>query len=93
LGLTGFAVAIIAGLAAGNTPMRILWVAIVSMLVCQLVGLGMGWVLARVGREHVERYRQANPVPVIDRAGDVENAGKTGSADGAGGTAEPVTGA
>lgn len=93
LGLTGFAVAIIAGLAAGNSPARVLFAAIVSMLVCQIVGLGLGWVLGRVAREHVEAYRRANPIPVIDNADNVENAGKTVSTDGAGGSAGPASGA
>jgi uncharacterized protein YwlG (UPF0340 family) len=63
LGLTGFTVAIISGMAAGNDSSTVITAAIVSMLVCHLLGLGIGLAADRVLRAHVEEYRASNPVP------------------------------
>lgn len=43
LGLTGFAVAILAGLAVDNTIESILFKAIVSMIVCSVLGMILGF--------------------------------------------------
>jgi len=51
--LAGFAVAMIAGIAAGNTAMRTLLTAVVSMIVCHVVGVLAAAVLDRVVREHL----------------------------------------
>jgi hypothetical protein len=62
LALSGFAVAIIAGLAAGNTPTRVLGAALACMLICHLVGLGVGAVGERVVNDYLDAHRAANPV-------------------------------
>ncbi len=63
--MSAFVVALIAGLAAGNSPFQVLVRALVAMFVCQVIGTLAGEVVARIVREHEERYREANPVPLI----------------------------
>lgn len=59
-GLAAFAVAVIAGLAAGNSPVRTLAVAIASMVVCRFVGLVLGAAGEAAVREHLAAARAAN---------------------------------
>jgi putative Mn2+ efflux pump MntP len=63
LGLSAFAIAIVAGLAAGNDASRVLSQAIVCMVVCQMVGWGVGLAGERVVSEYLESYRAARPLP------------------------------
>lgn len=56
-GLCGFGVAILAGLAAGNSGWRVLAVAVVAMLVCRLVGGIAATILDRVALEHLNALR------------------------------------
>ena len=60
--LAAFAVAIIAGLAAGNTPASVLGTAVVGMLVCHALGLVAGTVGERVVMEHIEQMRSRSAV-------------------------------
>lgn len=62
LGLAGFAVAIVAGMAAGNPGGRVLTVALISMVALHLVGLVVGLVAERVVEEYVRQYKAVNPV-------------------------------
>jgi hypothetical protein len=55
--LAAFAVAIVAGLAAGNTSARVLTTAVVAMIVCQLIGQGVGAIGEWVVNEHVSSER------------------------------------
>ena len=61
-GLAGFAVAIVAGLSAGNSSPRILTVALVSMMACHLVGLGAGMVGENTIESYMDRYRGSRPL-------------------------------
>ena len=61
--LTAFAVALVSGLAAGNTSTRILTTALVSLAGCHVLGLALAAVAERVVKDHVESYRAARPVP------------------------------
>lgn len=61
-GLSGFAVAVIAGLAADNAGDVILLRALISMVACQIVGLIVGMIIERVVVESVESYKQSKPV-------------------------------
>jgi hypothetical protein len=69
LALSAFAIAILAGLAAGNPAPRILSQAIVCMLACQVIGWGVGLAGERVVAEHLESIRA--PRPVTDAAANV----------------------
>lgn len=61
--LSAFAVAIVAGMAAGVPASTVIVRAIVAMVICQILGWGIGFIMARVIREQVEAYREANPIP------------------------------
>lgn len=78
--LTGFAVAIIAGLAAGNTASRVLFVAIIALLVCHIVAVLAGAVLERTVREHLE---QSFPPSKPSKSASPAIAGSVGSSLGA----------
>lgn len=75
LALTGFAVAILAGLAAGNPTLTILVHALIAMAACYAAGMIIGAVAYRAITEHVEHYKTNNPIPrVIDLAESDETA-------------------
>jgi hypothetical protein len=60
--LCGFAVAVLAGLGAGNSSAQVLSTALISMMVCQAAGLGVGAVGERIVHEHMQRYRAGHPL-------------------------------
>ena len=66
--LCGFAVAVVAGLAAGNSAQRVLTTALVSMILCQLMGLLVGIVGERTAIEYVQAYKREHPLPGAPRA-------------------------
>ena len=65
--LAGFAVAVIAGLAAGNASSRVLVCALTGMLVCHMLGLGVGAIGERIVSDHLGTYRAGRPVPDTNR--------------------------
>lgn len=62
LGLAGFAIALLSGLAAGSEAHLVLTRAIVSMFVCFLVGYVIGVVGERAVDEAAEKFRTDHPV-------------------------------
>jgi len=71
LALIGFMVAAVTGAIAGNPATTTITRALTAMGICYLVGLGIGRLGQAAVREHVERYKQANPIPEVDAdAGD-----------------------
>ena len=62
LALSAFAVAIVAGLAAGNPARTILVNAVFSMIACQIVGFFAGSLAERAVAEHIEQYKAAHPI-------------------------------
>lgn len=58
-GLCGFGVAIVAGLAAGNSGWRVLLVAVIALVACRIVGAAAAAILDRVALEHVNALRSA----------------------------------
>jgi hypothetical protein len=56
MGLSAFAIATIAGLAADNPAENVLTRAIVSMFVCHVIGIALGMIGERAVREGVEKY-------------------------------------
>ena len=65
LALTAFAIAVVAGLMAGNPAGHVLRVAIFSMIVCQVVGFFVGMISEHAVSEYIVKVRQANPVPDV----------------------------
>ncbi len=63
IALTGFVVAAVAGLAAGNAAETTLLRCIVSMFVCYFAGLPLGMVCEHVIEEHMKNYIAKKPVP------------------------------
>lgn len=82
LALTAFVVAVTAGLFAGNPATTILINALVSTVVCQMLGLAIGAIFERVANDAVESYQQRNPVPDIEEAADLGSAGSAQASHG-----------
>ena len=61
--LAAFAVAVVAGLAGGNTTASILVRALIAMAVCYPVGLIIGLMCQRVVEEHAKTHPIARTVP------------------------------
>ncbi len=57
--MAAFAVAILAGLAGGNSPASILLKALIAMIVCYPVGLMIGLAVQRVISDHLEAQQKA----------------------------------
>lgn len=63
LGLTGFATAVVAGLAAGNPAGQVLIRALVSMLLCSLIGAILGGVAQHAVADHIKESVEARLKP------------------------------
>ncbi len=57
--LAAFAVAVVAGMAGGNSATSILVRALIAMIGCYPVGLIIGLICARVMADHVQAHRDA----------------------------------
>jgi putative Mn2+ efflux pump MntP len=66
--LCGFTVAVVSGLAAGNSAQRVLTTALISMIVCQIAGLLVGIVGERTVNDYVQTYKRDHPIPGAPRA-------------------------
>ena len=62
-GLSGFAIALIAGLAADNPADTVLSRAIVAMLVLHILGWIVGSIGERTVVESLNQYKKLNPIP------------------------------
>jgi len=65
-GLTGFAVAVLAGLAADNDTSVILTRALVAMMACYIVGVFLGSVAARAVNDAASLHATRFPAPDIE---------------------------
>ena len=61
--LSGFVVALIAGMAAGNPADTVILRALIAMFACALVGRAVGAAGFAAIRAHVEAYCETNPIP------------------------------
>ena len=66
--LCGFTVAVVSGLAAGNSAQRVLTTALVSMILCQIAGLIVGIVGERTVIDYIHTYKRDHPIPGAPRA-------------------------
>jgi hypothetical protein len=66
--LCGFTVAVVSGLAAGNSAQRVLGTALVSMILCQITGLLVGIVGERTVIDYLQNYKRDHPIPGAPRA-------------------------
>lgn len=65
LALTAFAIAVVAGLMAGNPASHVLKVAIFSMIVCHVLGVFVGMISEHAVSEYIVQARRANPMPDV----------------------------
>lgn len=63
LGLIGFIIAILAGLAADNPETTTIVRALIAMFICYVVGMIIGAIATRALNEHIAQYKQSNPMP------------------------------
>lgn len=64
-GLSAFSVAVVAGLAADNPAHITLGRALVSMIVCHVLGQFIGAGAENVVRRRIDAYKRAHPVPDV----------------------------
>jgi hypothetical protein len=72
----------VAGYAAGNETLDIIFRATVAMIICWFFGRGIGAIAQRAIDEHIDQYKQANPIPTDDRV-QSDQGEQTESNDGA----------
>jgi len=75
-GLTGFAVAILGGLAADNPTSVILTRALIAMAACYVVGAFIGLLASRAVRDATASHIAANPAPGVEEVRQVAQAGR-----------------
>ena len=61
--LVAFAAAAVMGVYVGNDIFTVLWRAAVIMLICYLIGRGVGAVAQWTVDDHISRYRKRHPIP------------------------------
>jgi hypothetical protein len=74
-GLSGFAVAVVAGMAAGNSGSRVLSVALCSLIICHIVGLCAGLIGERIVEEYMKQYRAARPITPGNSPQSIDSSG------------------
>ncbi len=79
MGLAAFAIAILAGLHAGNPTTTILGIAVLCMVACHIVGLFIGSIGERVVREHVKSNHMAAEGAVAGTAAPARGAPTPGA--------------
>lgn len=91
-GLCAFALAIVAGLSAGNPADTILLRAIVALVAGQIVGLVCGAVAERTVGDAMDRYRASRPIPGLRaRSGEPSRTSPTTPATPGAGAPAPST--
>jgi hypothetical protein len=48
---------------AGNGALLIVWRALVTMLVCYIIGLVVGYIANKVIEDNINEYKEAHPIP------------------------------
>ncbi len=61
--LVAFAAAAVLGVYVGNDVFTVLWRAAVIMLICYLIGRGVGAVAQWTVDDHIARYQKQHPIP------------------------------
>jgi hypothetical protein len=68
------------GLSAFNAASRIVTIALISMMVCYVVGTLLGMIAERIVAEHARGYADARTIPVVTKE-EVEQASVAESVD------------
>jgi hypothetical protein len=66
--LASFAIALVAGILAQNTPATILSNALICMVLCRILGWFLGAAAVRVSEAELRAYHAANPIPDVSAA-------------------------
>lgn len=74
LGLAGFVIAVLAGMAAGNESSTVLLRALAALVGCNAIGLVIGAAGERAILQHVADYQKSNPISESDGAGAADSA-------------------
>ncbi|MCC6681719.1 MAG: hypothetical protein IT445_12530 [Phycisphaeraceae bacterium] len=61
--LVAFAAAAVIGVYVGNDVFTVLWRAAVIMLICYLIGRGVGAVAQWTVDDHITHYQKQHPIP------------------------------
>lgn len=64
--LSGFALAAVSGLIAGNPAGEVVLRSIIAMIACKFVGSGAAACITHVLEEHVKTYKEARPIPKVE---------------------------
>lgn len=70
--LCGFAAAAVCGLLAENPANVVIFRALISMMLCYLVGSAGGYCIMHAVQEHLDDYVQRRPVPSVQPHGNQE---------------------
>ena len=71
--LASFASASIVGMAVGNSATTILWRSVLVMVICWFIGWIAGGITQRTVDDHIEQYKQGNPIPRIAKESGESN--------------------
>lgn len=66
--LSAFGIAVVAGIAAGNSASAILANALFCMVLCRILGGLIGIAAARVTASEIATFHAANPIPDVNAA-------------------------
>ncbi len=66
--LSAFAIALVAGILAKNSPATILSNALICMVLCRILGWFLGAAAVRVSEAELRAYHAANPIPDVSAA-------------------------
>lgn len=72
LGLCGFSVSAVAGLAAGAGATDVIIRALIAMFICYVIGSFLGAIGMIAVREHLDQYRTENPIPEPFQPGETD---------------------
>jgi hypothetical protein len=67
-GLAGFAVALLSGLTSQREATSVLLSALVALVLCRMLGMGVAAVCGRLVQDAVHRHKELNPVPNVRAA-------------------------
>jgi hypothetical protein len=70
--LSGFALAAVSGLIAGNPATDVVFRSIIAMIACRLVGIGAAACVNHVIEEHLRNYVDSRPIPKLPEEKPIE---------------------
>lgn len=65
IALGGFVVALLAGMLVGNPPHITLFKALVALVICQFLGICVGYIGTHIIADHLEAHKAKTPIPSL----------------------------